>query len=147
MYAHTHTHTNIHIHTHPAGPETVLVKTMFLKTIVISPQRNCHFPKPNLTKFSRENWAKFAFRVGFALISSEHVNHFFLPFKGSSKLKWFSAGNGYVDSHISIARISRTREDLCCVTSRVGDEVFDSTPWSIDCASVAFHREATSKER
>ena len=67
----------IHIHIHPGGPETVLVKATFFKK-TFSPERNRHVCKPNCAKFSRENFAKCAFRVGFGFISLEHVDRFFL---------------------------------------------------------------------
>ena len=48
---------------HPGGPETALVKKkkVCLKYLIFA-LPNRHFCKPNCSKFSRENLAKFAFR-------------------------------------------------------------------------------------
>jgi hypothetical protein len=68
------------LYKHPGGPETVLVKITFFKQISFSPERNKKICKPNGAKFSRDNLAKIAFRVGFGFISLGHVDRLFLSF-------------------------------------------------------------------
>jgi len=78
-------------------------------------QRSAHLYEPNLAKFSRGNLAKFPFREGFGHFSLGLIGAFYCLFKaGASALKWFLLEPSiYVDSHIAIASISHTGEDLC----------------------------------
>ena len=130
----------------------MLVKTTFLKKIVFSP---LSFPKAQFGQdLSRENLAKFAFHVGFGLISSAPFNTFF-SFSEQALQSWncilLELG---MQIHISPLPAFHIQEIFAFWTQRVGDEVIDSKPFryrlrrcntTTHLCTVTFYREATSR--